>query len=90
MSHPSREIDLAPLRNAYLRSGLTAAEVGRNLGWLRSGRTCADVDRVRRQFGLIPYSPGRNRPSKLRTHCSYERALQLAAAIGADPVDVGL
>jgi hypothetical protein len=81
------EIDLAPLREAFLRSGKTPADVARALGW-RKPNGVADGPRVRRALGMRPaWSNGRKR---LRQRCSYETAVKLADAIGVDPYEVGL
>jgi hypothetical protein len=96
-----REVDLRPLREAFLASRLSADEVARRLGWMRFPRRrrggkvygphmIADESRVKRTLGLRVHKCGRDSKSRLRQSCSYEMALKLAEAIGVDPVDVGL
>jgi hypothetical protein len=88
---PQCEVDLAPLREAFLRSGLTAGDVARTLGWTRTnyGRRVNDSGRVKRYLGISPCQGGGQAP-RLRERCSYKTAVMLAEAIGVDPVDVGL
>jgi hypothetical protein len=69
------QVPVAPLREAFLRSGLTATEVARAAGWVRHQADCA---RVARSLGL--------RGSQ--EFVTYANALVLADAIGVDPVDV--
>lgn len=83
------EIPVAPLREAFERSGLTAAEVARVLDW-RDPRGRIDGRRVKRALGIVPVAMGRGYGPKCVRSTSYERALKLADAIGVDPVDVGL
>lgn len=88
---PQIECDLAPLREAFLRSGLSAADVARALGWTcqAHGRPHADGPRVKRALGLKPQQNGDGLVTT-RQRCSYEMAVRLAAAIGVDPWEVGL
>lgn len=86
--YATREIDLAPLREAFHASGRTLADIARTLGWSLHGRP--DSGRVSRALGIRPYNPGRGQPNRLRAACSYEMAVRLAEAIGADPYEVGL
>jgi hypothetical protein len=96
-----REVDLRPLREAFLASRLSADEVARRLGWMRFPRRRrggkvygpheeADGSRVKRALGLRAHKSGQGSMPQLRQSCSYEMALKLAEAIGVDPVDVGL
>lgn len=82
-------IDVAPLRDAFLASGLSFSEVCRRLGWYcarrdrPSGRK-PDTARLKRALGM----------QRDRGHFSwrigYDHAARIAEAIGVDPVDVGL
>lgn len=90
------EVDISALRAAFEASGKSPAEVARAMDWFCTNRyggkarpqTVADGPRVLRQLGCKPAWNG-GRPT-VRQTCSYERATQLAHAIGVDPVNVGL
>lgn len=84
---PRGGIEVKPLAEAFLRSGLTPYEVARRLGWKRD-KSEADASRVRRALGLALYSPGHGYPPRYRQHCTEEMAIKLARAIGVDPRDV--
>jgi hypothetical protein len=85
----AREIPIAPLREAFERSGLTAAEVARRLDWYdHHGRP--DGHRVRRALGMRPVGFGKGYGNKCIKTTSYERAVMLAEAIGVLPIDVEL
>jgi hypothetical protein len=88
------EVPVAPIRDAFLRSGLSASEVARRVGWMRTRRTrrspVADATRVRRTLGLAQYDPGHGHEKRFREFCDPEMAWALAKACGADPMDVGL
>ena len=79
------EVPVAPLREAFLRSDVTASELARRLGWVRP-----DSSRVGRQLGLLQSCDGRTRQPYIRETTTYERALEICAALGIDPVDVDL
>jgi len=83
-----REVPVAPLREAFLRSGRTAVEVARSLDWYDKGRP--DGYRVKRALGIKPSPFGKGYGLKCIQSTSYDRALRIAYAIGVDPVDVGL
>jgi hypothetical protein len=78
-----REIPVAPLRDAFQRSGVTASELARRLGWYR--RT-PDGERVKRQLGLYFVDNGRGKA--MRETTTLERALEIVRALGLDPADV--
>jgi hypothetical protein len=80
-----REVPIAPLREAFERSGLTAGDVARRLGWMRP-----DHKRVQRQLGIAPTSRQSNSNPYYIESTSYARALELAEAIGVSPVEVDL
>lgn len=94
----NREVDLAPLREAFEVSGRSAADVARAMGWFCTNKfggrgkpqTVADGPRVRRALGLRPEQTKAGYPPALRQRCSYEMAVRLAHAIGVDPHEVGL
>jgi hypothetical protein len=88
-------VDPGPLRDAFLRSGLTASEVARRLGWMRpapKGKRSAvpDQGRLRAALGLKPYNPGHGYPMRMRIGMKHETAEQIARAINVDPWEVGL
>lgn len=89
--HPNMEVDVAPLREAFLASGKSAADVALDLGWFRHSKGCGhlgDGSRVRRRLGITrQWTRGK---ARYQERCSYEMASQLARAIGVDPVDVDL
>ena len=80
---PYREVPVDGLREAFERSGLTSGELARRLGW-----TKPDGYRVYRQLGLTPHHSRGH--VEFRQTMSYDRALEIANALGVDPVDVGL
>jgi hypothetical protein len=80
-----REVPVAPLREAFLRSGLSRCEVARRMGWGNKAGY-----RASRALGLVPTPMRRGYPPKHIETTSYDRAVQLARAIGIDPTDVGL
>lgn len=90
MTTPNRtrgqfEVPTEPLRRAFQESGLTAYELAQRLGWARP-----DTGRVKRTLGLQLDHNGRGTNPRLRQTTSYERAAEIAIALGIDPVDVGL
>lgn len=96
--HGPREIDLAPIREAFHASGLTARHVAEQLNWTTvkyrsrrypGGRRYPDSYRVRRTLGLsLDHDMDGNR--RHRARCSYETAVRLITAMGLNPVDFGL
>lgn len=79
----------APLQAAFERSGRTAAEVARDLGWRRRDGT-ADGQRVLRALGLeARYGKGYV-GGRLARGCLPETAERLAGVLGLDPWEVGL
>ena len=76
-------VPVAPLREAFHRSGLSLYEVAVRLGWTRP-----DGQRVGRALGLHARM---NRGRRCRQNrVDYRTAAQLCEAIGVDPVDVDL
>lgn len=80
------KVDNAALREAFLRSGRSAADVARAAGWTfeSGGRINADTSRVRRALGLIDDVTAGGRRSR-RTLIDAETAEILADAIGVAP-----
>jgi len=79
------EVPVGPLREAFLTSGISAAELARRLGWTRP-----DTVRVARQLGLRHNHHGHGSRPYLRETTSHERALEILEALGIDPVDADL
>lgn len=84
------KIDNAQLREAFLRSTRTAADVARALGWNGStGR--GDSSRVRRTLGITPDRSTKLGPgySNHRRTIDAETAARIADAIGVMPWEIG-
>jgi hypothetical protein len=84
-------VDVAPLREAFLKSGLTLSDVALAAGWIqkhRGKREGGDSSRAARYLGLKPWTTRGNR--SFRSHVSYETAVVLARAMNVDPIDVGI
>lgn len=89
-------VTVAPLAEAFQRSGLTLGYVCRHLGWTRpypdypnGGKP--DTTRLARALGLAPmWNPRTRRFDILAQGVNYDLAVRIADAIGVDPVDVGL
>jgi hypothetical protein len=81
--HGHDRVPVAPLREAFLRSGVTAYELARRLGW-----TKPDPDRVEKQLGLRRDTNGHGSSTTLRGTTSQARALEIIRALDIDPVDV--
>jgi hypothetical protein len=80
------KINNAKLREAFERSGKSAADVARAIGWWAD--VDADVSRVRRTLGLRTDIDGRGHKSNRRL-IDAETAGRLAEAIGVMPWEVG-
>ena len=86
-------IDVAPLRAAFLESGLSRGELARLIGWTRRKRGrdgFGDDRRLANTLGLRPYNPGHGYPPKVRERIGRGLAARIADVLGLDPVDVGL
>jgi hypothetical protein len=82
-----RRIDVAPLREAFLSSGLSASELCVWLEWFKPNGT-ADTSRLMRALGLLPsMSRGENRFAR---SIGVDRAALIADALGLDPWEAGL
>lgn len=75
------------VREAFERSGLSAAKLAERMGWLWGGR--GDSPRVKRALGLIPQRSGNGEQARART-MRYRRAVEMITAMGLDPTDYGL
>jgi hypothetical protein len=82
-------VDVAPLREAFERSGLTLSEVCRRLGWycpkVNRPSLGPDTARLRRALGTQRHGRG-----YVNRRIGYDLAARIADAIGADPVEVDL
>jgi hypothetical protein len=86
MSHAT-DIDVEPLRNAFLASGISAAELCRWLEWHKPNGT-PDTSRLMRALGLLSMTDhGRRRRAR---RIGVDRALLIASALSLDPHEVGL
>lgn len=83
-SPASGEIDTAPLREAFERSGISLSELARRLKWMRP-----DQPRAARTLGYHRYH-ARSGEYLAQEQVTYETALRICRALDADPVDVGL
>jgi hypothetical protein len=73
----SDRVDIAPLREAFLRSGVTRRELADRMGWTRP-----DSHRVTDTLGLSQRSTGKEQ-------VSLRLAGRLARAMDVDPIDLG-
>lgn len=76
------------LRQAFLESPMSAAEVARAVGWFDSKGGCADGTRVRRTLGLRPAHE--NGQARVYQRVGSRNAVKIAEALGLDPVEIGL
>ena len=85
------------LREAFLRttnSGVSQASIARHCGWMRTRARApmGDVTHLKRLLGVTPfhsYHAGK-RYTYYRKTVSYDDAVKIALAIGADPFEVGI
>jgi rubrerythrin len=102
MSAPAashERIDVAPLRAAVERSGVSLMEIARRIGWLRSDNGRGDATRLGRALGRVdhiqqwrcPHCGGVARYGRTRAQ-SIDRAiaLRIAEAIHVPPYEVDL
>jgi DNA invertase Pin-like site-specific DNA recombinase len=75
------KVPVAPLREAFERSPLTAAEVAGELGWW-AGDGKADCSRVKRTLGLLPTTSGSTGSRSRRTLTDAETVMRIADIIG--------
>jgi len=75
----ARQVAVAPIREAFLRSGIGPNDLARRLGWMRP-----DGRRVRRVLGIEQRYDGQ----PLQQHVEPRIARQIADALGLDPVDL--
>ncbi len=83
----ARRVDVTPLREAFVRSGLPAAELCHRPEWYWKGGG-ADTTRLLRALGLKPYTC-RGRHTCART-IGIDRAALIADALNVDPFEVGI
>lgn len=92
---PARSrVDVAPLRAAFERSGLTPSEVCHRLGWLERDGATARTSQLTRALGLARPSSSRKRGREYRNGpvrtIDVARAAAIADALHLDPHEVGL
>lgn len=78
-------IPVEVFQQAFEESDISLTLLAHRLGWFRSHDGRPDTTRVRRQLGLIPNDRG-----QIVERVRYETAVRLTAALGLDPVEVGL
>lgn len=83
LSAPPGMCPVAPLREAFERSGMTTGELARALGWVGSNGS-TDSGRVKRALGMT------TNKGRAIEHIRSERASVLAEAIGVAPHEIGL
>lgn len=83
----STDIDVTALREAFLRSGLSASEVCRWLEWRRPDGG-PDTSRLRRALGLLPATS--HGQTKVAHRIGVDRAALIADALSVDPWEVGI
>lgn len=88
--HGQREISVAPIREAFHASDLTAYEVARRLEWRKGPAGYPDAGRVKRTLGIVHNWEKRTNRPYVQVRCSYATAMKLVTAIGLDPTDLGL
>jgi hypothetical protein len=90
MSYPVAErVPVAPLREAFLASGLTASEVCYRIGWLRGNRR-GDTARLQSVLGLRQFTKNTKGCRATAKRINYPNAVLIARALDLDPVDIGL
>jgi len=81
-------VPLAPLRQAFLDSGLSISEFARRMGMYR---TQANVDQARRALGLRPDTDSRvGLRSRPREFVTVALAARIADALELDYTDYGI
>jgi hypothetical protein len=81
------DVDVTPLRDAFLRSEVSLAELCRWLEWLKPNGT-PDTSRLGRRLGLLPStSHGQRQVSK---RIGIDTAALIADALSIDPWEVGI
>jgi hypothetical protein len=88
LESPRGMCPVAPLREAFERSGKCVTEVATAMDWWRPNGV-PDGQRVRRSLGILP-TPQRTGKAVARRYMRAERASLLAEAIGVMPVEIGL
>ena len=80
------KVPVAPLREAFLASPFTAADVARELGWFLSGNR-VDTSRVKRTLGIYPDINSHGVVSH-RQYADAELVQRIAEAINISPWSV--
>jgi hypothetical protein len=87
-----QDVDVTPLREAFLRSGLSPYELAKRMGWKRTGSPKYDSGSVAMTLGLRPHTNIKKgkRYRYVQKETNPQRALEIANALGLDPHEVGL
>jgi hypothetical protein len=75
-------VEIAPIREALRREGITPGELARRMNWVRP-----DVQRARVQLGM---KGDAGRRKTRRQKMDYATAYSIAMVAGLDPHEVGL
>lgn len=81
------KVPVAPLREAFLASGMTAADVARGMGWVHGSRRKADSAGVQKTLGLRDTIKGGGSRSR-RVLVDAETVALMAEVIGLAPWQV--
>ena len=77
------EVEATKVRAAFEKSGMTKCELAGLMGWVR---TVCNIDRVNTTLGYKKQSGN----GKYKEKLTYELAVRLAKAIGADYYEIGV
>ena len=80
-------LDNTPLREAFLASGLDAADVAREAGFIDTRKSAADRSRLRRVLGLARWADGHGNQG-IQARISVENARRVAQAIDVELEDL--
>lgn len=83
-SNQTGDVPVGPILAAFLRSGMTRGQLARKMGWLR-----ADNTRAGKELGLVAKNHG-SKGSWAKKFLTYDLAVRLVEAIGADPYECGV
>lgn len=99
-------VDVSIIKEAFDDSDISLSELARRLDWTRTKSVLdtrwnaqakrrrvegfADISRVKRALGMMPYNPGHGRANRYRSKMSESQAIIILEALGLDPHEVGL
>jgi hypothetical protein len=96
MSGGPATINVKPLRDRYYyltqQRGYTAADIASWLGWYRvwGKSNQPDAQRLMKRLGVVKGYDGKSRSMLRQSVITEAKALEIAEALGLDPVDIGL